>query len=274
MKTKELELRAARMRLATWKMIYHAKTGHTGSDLSCADIVTAMYNGVLKQTPKTFDDPNRDRYVQSKGHAVEILYNVLADAGYFPFTDLQTYSQFNSPYIGHPTNHVNGIEVNTGSLGHGLGLSVGMALAGKLNEKSYHVYTLMGDGEQAEGAVWEAAMAAGNYHLDNLTAIIDHNCLQISGPTKQVMNSDPLDKKYLAFGFDVQEIDGNDMDQIVSSLTEANQTNKPRLIIANTVKGKGISFAENKANWHHRVPTKEEYEQGVKELNKKIGGLS
>ncbi len=269
-----LQLKAAQMRLATWQMIYRAKTGHTGSDLSCADIVTALYNGVMQQTPATFTDPNRDRYVQSKGHAVEILYNVLADAGYFPKSDLLTYSQFNSPYIGHPTNHINGIEMNTGSLGHGLSLSVGMALAAKLDKRDYHVFTLMGDGEQAEGSVWEAAMAAGNYHLDNLTAIIDHNRLQISGPTESVMNSEPLAEKYAAFGFDVQEIDGNDMNEIVTALTKDNNTNKPRLILADTIKGKGISFAENQASWHHRVPTADEYQQGIDELQTVIGGLS
>ncbi|QFQ90014.1 transketolase [Lacticaseibacillus manihotivorans] len=269
-----LQLKAAQMRLATWQMIYRAKTGHTGSDLSCADIVTALYNDVMQQTPATFTNPNRDRYVQSKGHAVEILYNVLADAGYFPQADLLTYSQFNSPYIGHPTNHINGIEMNTGSLGHGLGLSVGMALAAKLDQRDYRVFTLMGDGEQAEGSVWEAAMAAGNYHLDNLTAIIDHNRLQISGPTESVMNSEPLAEKYAAFGFDVQEIDGNDMNQIVTVLTAENNTNKPRLILADTIKGKGISFAENQASWHHRVPTADEYQQGIDELQTVIGGLS
>ncbi|WP_125772227.1 transketolase [Companilactobacillus furfuricola] len=273
MDTKSLELKAAEMRLATWKMIYQAKTGHTGSDLSCADILVALYHQVLKQTPETFSDPDRDRYIQSKGHAVEILYNVLADRGYFPKSDLVSYSQFNSPYIGHPTNHINGIEMNTGSLGHGLGLSVGIALAGKINHRDYHVYTLMGDGEQAEGSVWEAAMAAGNYHLDNLTAIIDHNRLQISGPTTQVMNSEPLAEKYVAFGFDVVEINGNNMSELVETLSSPNPTKKPRLILADTIKGRGISFAEGKANWHHKVPTEDEFNQGVNELELTIGGL-
>ncbi|KRN28574.1 transketolase [Lactobacillus selangorensis] len=271
--TRELELKAAEMRKATWEMIYRAKTGHTGSDLSCADILVALYNQVLKQTPATFTDPNRDRYIQSKGHAVEILYNVLADQGYFPKSDLLTYSQFNSPYIGHPTNHINGIELNTGSLGHGLGLSVGVALAGKLDHRDYHVYTLMGDGEQAEGSVWEAAMSAGNYKLDNLTAIIDHNRLQISGPTADVMNSEPLADKYRAFGFDVVEIDGNNMAELVSALSTTNTPERPKLILADTIKGKGISFAENQAAWHHKVPTAEQYQQGLDELNAVIGGL-
>ncbi len=273
MDIKSLEIEAAKVRLATWQMIYRAKTGHTGSDLSCADILTALYFEVLNQTPATFHDPNRDRYIQSKGHAVEILYNVLAAKNYFPESDLDTYSQFNSPYIGHPTNHINGIELNTGSLGHGLGLSVGTALAGKLDHRNYHVFTLMGDGEQAEGSVWEAAMAAGNYKLDNLTAIIDHNRLQISGPTTQVMNSEPLSAKYEAFGFDVVEINGNDMAELVSALKAPNNSGKPKLILADTIKGRGISFAENKANWHHKVPTEAEYQQGVTELKTVIGGL-
>ncbi|MFT8823398.1 transketolase [Liquorilactobacillus satsumensis] len=273
MRINELQLKAAQIRRATWKMIYQAKTGHTGSDLSCTDILVALYYAVMKQSSVTFTDDNRDRYVQSKGHAVEVLYNVLADLGYFPRSDLQTYSQFNSPYIGHPTNHVNGIELNTGSLGHGLGLSVGIAKAAKLDHKSYHVYTLMGDGEQAEGSVWEAAMAAGSFQLDNLTAIIDHNRLQISGPTAKVMNSEPLADKYRAFGFDVIEIDGNDMAQLVSALETPNTPDRPKLILADTIKGCGISFAENRAEWHHKVPTAEQYQQGLNELDELIGRL-
>lgn len=273
MNIKALELKAAQMRLATWQMIYRAKNGHTGSDLSCADILVALYYSALKQTPATFTDPNRDRYIQSKGHAVEILYSVLADRGYFSQAALATYSQFNSDFIGHPTNHINGIELNTGSLGHGLGLATGIALAGKLDQRDYHVYTLMGDGEQAEGSVWEAAMAAGNYQLDNLTAIIDHNRLQITGPTEQVMNSEPLAQKYAAFGFNVVEVNGNDMAALVAALQAPNETGKPQLILADTIKGKGISFAENQAGWHHRIPTPEEYAAGVAELEAVIGGL-
>jgi transketolase len=268
-----LERKAAEMRKNTWEMIYRAQNGHTGSDLSCADILVALYYQVLHQTAESFTDPDRDRYVQSKGHAVEILYSVLADRGYFPKEDLLTYSQFNSPYIGHPTNHINGIELNTGSLGHGLALSVGIAKAGKLDGRDYHVYTLMGDGEQAEGSVWEAAMAAGNFHLDNLTAIIDHNRLQISGPTVNVMNSEPLADKYRAFGFDVVEIDGNDMRQLVDTLQTRNTPGRPKLILADTIKGKGISFAKNRPEWHHKIPTPEQYQQGLAELDEQIGGL-
>lgn len=262
------------MRKATWEMIYRANNGHTGSDLSCADILVALYFKVLKQDPKNFQEPDRDRYVQSKGHAVEILYNVLAARGYFPKADLLTYSQYKSDFIGHPTNHINGIELNTGSLGHGLGLSVGIAQAAKLDGKDYHTYTLMGDGEQAEGSVWEAAMAAGNFRLDNLTAIIDHNRLQISGPTTEVMNSEPLDKKYEAFGFEVVEVDGNDVEALVKVLSAPNKPGKPKLVLADTVKGKGVSFAENKAEWHHKIPSAEQYQQGLDELDAEIGRLS
>lgn len=273
MRIDELKLKAAQIRRATWQMIYQAKTGHTGSDLSCTDILVALYYAVMNQTPETFNDDNRDRYIQSKGHAVEVLYNVLADRGYFPKSDLATYSQYDSPYIGHPTNHVNGIELNTGSLGHGLGLSVGIAKAARLDHQDYHVYTLMGDGEQAEGSVWEAAMAAGSFKLDNLTAIIDHNRLQISGPTAEVMNSEPLADKYRAFGFDVIEIDGNDMAQLVDALATPNTPLRPKLILADTIKGHGISFAENRAEWHHKVPTAVQYQQGLDELDAVIGRL-
>lgn len=274
MNTNTLKIKAAEMRKTTWETIYRAKTGHTGSDLSCADILTALYFKVLHQDPKNFQDPDRDRYIQSKGHAVEILYSVLAERGYFPKTELLTYSQFKSDLIGHPTNHVNGIEMNTGSLGHGLGIGVGIAKTAKLDHKSYQTYVLMGDGEQAEGSVWEAAMAAGSFKLDNLTAIIDHNKLQISGPITDVMNSEPLDEKYKAFGFDVIQVDGNDIDTLVNVLSANNTSGKPRLILANTVKGKGISFAENQAGWHHKVPTAEQYQQGLDELNAEIGRLS
>lgn len=273
MNTNALKIKAAEVRRTTWEMIYRAKNGHTGSDLSCADILVALYYRVLRQDPKNFHDPDRDRYVQSKGHAVEILYSVLADRGYFPKDELLTYSQFRTNLIGHPTNHVNGIELNTGSLGHGLGLAVGIAKAAKLDGKTYHTYTLMGDGEQAEGSVWEAAMAAGSFKLDNLTAIIDHNGLQISGPTVDVMNSEPLGKKYEAFGFEIVEVDGNDIEALVAALSTPNQPGKPKLVLADTVKGKGISFAENRAEWHHKVPTAEQYQQGLDELDAEIGRL-
>lgn len=274
MKTHDLELKAAQIRKKLWQLIHDHGTGHTSSDFSCADILVALYYGVMNQTPENFGQKEVDTYIQSKGHAVEVLYEILADRGYFPESDLKTFSAFNSPYIGHPTNHVNGIELNTGSLGHGLGLGVGVALAAKMDNLDKQTYVLMGDGEQAEGSIWEAAMAAGNYHLDNLTAIVDHNNLQITGHTDDVMKSNSLVDKYAAFGFDVIEVDGNNMTALVEVLGAKNTSSKPRAVIANTVKGKGISFMEDVAKWHHGVPTAEQFELGMKELDQKLEELN
>lgn len=271
----ELKKKAVELRRRTWQLIYNHQNGHTGSDLSCTDILVALYYEVMNQNAENIGEKNIDTYIQSKGHAVEIWYEILADKGYIERDDLEKrYSTFNSPYIGHPTTEVKGMEFHTGSLGHGLGLGVGVALAAKMNQASKHVYVLMGDGEQAEGSVWEAAMAAGNYNLDNLVAIIDHNDLQISGTTDSVMRSNPLNDKYLAFNWDVVEVNGNNMNDLVNILTKPNNTNKPRLIIANTVKGKGISMAENRADWHHKIPSATEYKQGLKELDAQMEALN
>lgn len=271
----ELKKKAVELRRRTWQLIYNHQNGHTGSDLSCTDILVALYYEVMNQNAENIGEKNIDTYIQSKGHAVEIWYEILADKGYIERDDLEKrYSTFNSPYIGHPTTEVKGMEFHTGSLGHGLGLGVGVALAAKMNQSSKHVYVLMGDGEQAEGSVWEAAMAAGNYNLDNLVAIIDHNDLQISGTTDSVMRSNPLNDKYLAFNWDVVEVNGNNMNDLVNILTKPNNTNKPRLIIANTVKGKGISMAENRADWHHKIPSATEYKQGLKELDAQMEALN
>lgn len=271
----ELKKKAVELRRRTWQLIYNHQNGHTGSDLSCTDILVALYYDVMNQNAENIGEKNIDTYIQSKGHAVEIWYEILADKGYIERDDLEKrYSTFNSPYIGHPTTEVKGMEFHTGSLGHGLGLGVGVALAAKMNQASKHIYVLMGDGEQAEGSVWEAAMAAGNYNLDNLVAIIDHNDLQISGTTDSVMRSNPLNDKYLAFNWDVVEVNGNNMNDLVNILTKPNNTNKPRLIIANTVKGKGISMAENRADWHHKIPSATEYKQGLKELDAQMEALN
>lgn len=271
----ELKKKAVELRRRTWQLIYNHQNGHTGSDLSCTDILVALYYEVMNQNAENIGEKNIDTYIQSKGHAVEIWYEILADKGYIERDDLEKrYSTFNSPYIGHPTTEVKGMEFHTGSLGHGLGLGVGVALAAKMNQASKHVYVLMGDGEQAEGSVWEAAMAAGNYNLDNLVAIIDHNDLQISGTTDSVMRSNPLNDKYLAFNWDVVAVNGNNISDLVNILTKPNNTNKPRLIIANTVKGKGISMAENRADWHHKIPSATEYKQGLKELDAQMEALN
>lgn len=271
----ELKKKAVALRKRTWQLIYNHQNGHTGSDLSCADILVALYYAVMNQNAENIGQKDIDTYIQSKGHAVEIWYEILADKGYIDRADLEKrYSTFNSPYIGHPTTEVKGMEFHTGSLGHGLGLSVGVALAAKMKQSRKHIYVLMGDGEQAEGSIWEAAMAAGNYNLDNLTAIIDHNDLQISGTTDSVMRSNPLSTKYRAFNWDVLEVNGNNMGDVVNILTKPNDTNKPRLIIANTVKGKGISAAENRADWHHKIPTATEYQAGLQELDAQMEALN
>lgn len=274
MDTLELKKKAVQLRKRTWQLIYNHHNGHTGSDLSCADILTALYYQVMNQNADNFGQKDVDTYIQSKGHAVEIWYEILADLGYIDRDDLEKrYSTFNSPYIGHPTTDVKGMEFHTGSLGHGLGLGVGVALVAKMNHSSKHTYVLMGDGEQAEGSIWEAAMSAGNYNLDNLTAIVDHNDLQISGTTDTVMRSNPLGDKYRAFGWDVKEVNGNDMTALVNILSKPNATGKPRVIIANTVKGKGITVAENRADWHHKIPTEAEYQEGLRELDAQMEAL-
>lgn len=247
--------------------IKHAGTGHTGGSLSCTDILNVLYNRVLRVTPESFGTPSRDRYVHSKGHSVEALYVVLADMGFFPKTELETLCAYGSHFVGHPTRKIHGIEQNTGSLGHGLSVCVGMALGAKLDRVDYRVYTLLGDGELAEGSNWEAAMAAAHYRLDNLTAIIDLNSLQITGSTRDVMNSNPLSDKFAAFGWSVNTVDGHDLEELTTVLSAALETGKPRVVIANTTKGKGVSFMENVASWHHGVPSDEEYVRALREID-------
>lgn len=263
-----LQKKAAQIRMDLMRMVYEAKTGHTGSSLSETDILTVLYYSILRCNPANPGWEDRDRYIQSKGHAVEALYCILADRGYFPKEELKTFSQFGSPFIGHPNRKVPGIEMNTGALGHGLAVGVGMALSAKLDHKDYHVYVLMGDGEQAEGSVWEAAMAAANFDLDNLTGIIDRNKLQISGRTEDVMGLEPLGDKWRSFGWDVLETDGHDMAQLQEALSIPRQDKKPRLVMAHTTKGRGVSFMEDAAHWHHGVPTEEQYRQAMAELEK------
>ncbi len=267
MTVSELAQKSAQYRRNILKYIVGANAGHTGGSLSCIDILNVLYNNVLNVSPETAKSPTRDRYIQSKGHTVEALYVVLADQGFFPESDLETLCQYKSHYIGHPTKKVAGVEQNTGSLGHGLPLSVGMAISAKLDELPFRVFTLMGDGELPEGSNWEAALLAAHYKLDNLCAIVDKNTLQISGSTADVCSTDPLDKKFEAFGWAVRQVDGHDF----QALTEAFdalpfEPGKPSLLIANTVKGKGVSYMENQLKWHHGVPNKEQYEQALAEL--------
>lgn len=267
----ELQQKSIIYRLALLKYIKMAGAGHTGGDLSCVDILNVLYNDVMNISPDNFNDKNRDRYIQSKGHAVEILYVVLSERGFFPESDLETIGKYKSPYIGHPTRKVKGIEFNTGALGHGLSISSGIAIAGKKNKAPYRVFTLIGDGELAEGSNWEAAMLAAHYKLDNLLAILDHNTLQITGRTSEVCNPYPIDEKWKAFGWNVLTADGHNIPGLRKVLNEAtNLKDKPTIIIANTIKGKGVSFMENDTRWHHRVPSDDEYKLAVKELEKEI----
>lgn len=267
MTDKELQLKSCALRRAMLNLIVGAGAGHTGGGLSCMDILNVLYNRVLNVSPQTFSSPTRDRYVQSKGHCVEALYAVLADRGFFPAADLGTVCHYQSHYVGHPTRHIRGIEMNTGALGHGLPICIGMALAGKMDSANYRVFTLLGDGELAEGSNWEAGLAAAHYKLDNLVAILDHNTLQITGHTRDVMSNEPLDEKWRAFGWAVRSVDGHDYVALTKALTDPPEPGKPTFIIANTTKGKGVSFMENVAKWHHGVPSEAELKQALAELD-------
>ena len=250
-------------------MIVEGKAGHIGGDMSVMEILTEIYFDQMNISPENMDDPDRDKFIMSKGHSVEAYYAVLAAKGFFDIKDvIATFSKFGSQFIGHPNNKLPGIEMNSGSLGHGLPVSVGMALAGKMNKKDYRVYTVMGDGEIAEGSVWEGAMAASHYKLDNLCAVIDRNRLQISGNTEDVMAHDDVHDRWSSFGWNVIDVaDGNDIGQLKEAFDAAKEVKgKPTVLIANTVKGKGSSVMENKANWHHKVPNAEELEQIRKDL--------
>lgn len=264
---RQLQLKAFALRRRMLRLIHGAGAGHTGGGLSCLDILNVLYNRVLNLSPETVASPARDRYVQSKGHCVEALYTVLADRGYFPDAELDTVCHYRSAYVGHPTRKIRGIEMNTGALGHGLPICLGMALAAKLDGAAFRVFTLLGDGELAEGSNWEAAMAAAHHGLDNLVAILDHNTLQITGRTRDVMSNEPLDEKWRAFGWEVRTVDGHDYAQLSAALTAPAPAGKPLFIIANTVKGRGVSFMENVGKWHHGVPNDAELEQALAELD-------
>lgn len=262
-----LQAKSFSLRRDILDMIYRAKTGHIGGDFSVCDIINVLYNAEMNVTPVNFTTGDCDHFILSKGHSVEALYAVLADRGFFPKADLESYSAFNSKYIGHPNNKVNGIEMNSGSLGHGLSVGVGMAIAEKKKKTSNRVYVVMGDGELAEGSVWEGAMAAGHYKLDNLCAVVDRNRLQISGTTEEVMTQDDQVLRWESFGFKVITSKGNNCNALIEAFKLARDfKGKPSVIIAETTKGCGVSFMENQATWHHKVPTEEEYKQALKEL--------
>lgn len=262
-----LKEKAKQIRKDLVTMIYEAKTGHIGGSLSSTDIMTVLYYSIMKVKPENPKWEDRDRFILSKGHSVEGYYCILADKGFFPKEKLKTFSKFGSTLIGHPNNKNAGVEMNTGALGHGLPIAVGMALAAKLDKKDYKVFTVMGDGEQAEGSVWEAAMSGAHYKLDNLVAIVDRNKLQISGCTEDVMCLEPLEDKWSSFGWDVIAVDGNDVEELQELfLSLPRVQGKPTLVMAYTTKGKGVSFMENQAKWHHGNPNQEEFNGAMKEL--------
>ncbi|MBD7911118.1 MULTISPECIES: transketolase [Clostridium] len=250
------------------EMLTASGSGHPGGSLSATDIVTTLFFNELNINPENPKDENRDRFVLSKGHAAPVLYSALARRGYFDPKELTTLRKLGSKLQGHPNmNDVPGVDMSTGSLGQGTSAAVGMALAAKLDKKSYRVYAVLGDGELEEGQIWEAAMSAAHYKLDNLTIFIDFNGLQIDGDITKVMNPSPIDKKFEAFGWNVITIDGHNYDEILESIESAKKyKDKPTAILCNTVKGKGVSFMENEASWHGTAPNREECEKAIKEL--------
>ncbi len=264
----ELKERARNLRRDAIQMIAAAGSGHPGGSLSAADIITALYFKVLRHDPLNPQWPDRDRFILSKGHAAPILYAALAESGYFPVEELLTLRKLDSRLQGHTDRNLTpGVEMSAGALGQGLSFSVGVALAAKLDRLYHHVYVLLSDGECDEGQTWEAALSAAHFRLDNLVAIVDCNRLQLSGPTREIMNLEPFAQKWKAFGWHTIEIDGHDFDQILAALQECQNTKaKPAVIIAHTTKGKGVSFMENNVAFHGKAPTPEEAEKALKEL--------
>jgi len=271
---KDLLIIALKVRKRILEIIYQAKGGHTGGSLSSVDILTSLYFNILNIDPANPDKADRDRFIMSKGHSAEGLYCILAEAGFFDDSLLDTYRKFNSGLAGHPTNNIPGVELNSGALGHGLPVGVGMALAACMNKSKNRVFVLMGDGEQGEGSIYEAAMSASHYNLDNLIAIIDRNRLQISGNTEEVMSLESIRSRWEAFGWHVIECDGHNFNGLNHSFQSIPVVpGKPHLVIALTIKGKGVSFMENQAKWHHGVPTKEQLEIALGELDASINLL-
>ncbi len=266
-----LKAKAYALRQDVVNMIMSGKGGHIGGDMSIMETLVTLYFNEMNISPENQHDPSRDKFVMSKGHCVEALYAVLAAKGFFPIEEvIEKFSKFGSPFIGHPNNKLPGIEMNSGSLGHGLPVAVGMAIAEKMNKSSARVYVVMGDGELAEGSVWEGAMSATHYNLDNLCAIVDRNRLQISGSTEDVMHQDSIEKRFESFGWNVLSVNGNDVDALKEAFETAKTVKgRPTLVVANTTKGLGSAVMENKASWHHHVPSAEEYEQIMKDLKER-----
>ncbi len=271
----DLSLKAARVRSLAMDAVFSAASGHIGGSLSVADILTVLYFHTMKVDPKAPQAPDRDRLVLSKGHTTPALYATLALKGYFPVEELKLFRSVEGHYSGHPDMvHVPGVDMSTGSLGQGISAAVGMALAGQMDRKDHRIYAVLGDGEVEEGQVWEAAMAAAKYHLDNLCAVVDVNGLQIDGKTADVMPSEPLDKKFEAFNWNVIQVDGHDIAAVAAAFEAAKKgKGKPTVILARTVKGKGVSFMEGDAGWHGKAPNAEQYEKAHAELEAKIAEL-
>ena len=275
MTNRTLELTAAKGRRLGMEMVFRAASGHIGGSFSAMDILTELYFEEMRIDPAAPRAPGRDRFVLSKGHCTPALYSILALRGYFPEKDLELFRSIKGHMSGHPDMaHVPGVDMSTGSLGQGISAAVGMAIAGKLDRMDYRVYALLGDGEIEEGQVWEAAMSAAKYKLDNLCAIVDVNGLQIDGRTADVMPSEPLDAKFAAFNWHVIKVDGHDFDALRAAFAEARQVKgQPTVLIAKTVKGKGVSFMENDAGWHGKAPNAEQYERAMAELNAAVERL-
>ena len=268
----ELENIANKLRLHVVEMTYAASSGHPGGSMSSAELLSVLYFRSMRHDPSNPAMPDRDRFILSKGHAAPILYSALAESGYFPKEDLLTLRKMGSKLQGHPVRgKVPGVEMSTGSLGQGLSMACGIALAGKMDGRSYRTFCLLGDGELQSGQNWEAAMFAHQYGLSNLIAFVDRNRLQITGNTEDAVGLDPLPEKWRAFGWNVQIIDGHNVRQIIDAIDKASRSRKsPSVIIMNTVKGKGVSFMENNAGFHGRACKPDEYEQAVKELKEMI----
>ena len=270
---RELSKLAYDLRKDTVDMIVAGKGGHIGGDMSVMETLVTLYFDQMNISPENMNDPDRDLFVMSKGHSVEAYYAVLAKKGFLDIKEVnEKFSKFGTQYIGHPNNKLPGIEMNSGSLGHGLPVCVGMALAGKMNHKDYKVFSVVGDGEAQEGEIWEAANTAHKYQLDNLIVFMDYNGLQIDGPCDQVMPNGDLGEKFRAFGFEVIEIDGHNMEEICATLEKcyASKDGKPKCIYAHTIKGKGVSFMENSVSWHGVAPNEEEHAKAMQELQAQI----
>ena len=273
--SKQLEVMAYRARLLALDAVHTAASGHIGGSLSAIDAITALYFNEMNVDPADSKNPERDRFVLSKGHCSPALYSVLALRGFFPVEDIKLFRSIKGHYSGHAEmKHVNGVDMSTGSLGQGISTAVGMALAGKVAKKDYRVYAILGDGEIAEGQVWEAAMSAAKYGLDNLCAMVDVNGLQIDGATKDVMPSEPLDKKFEAFNWNVIKVDGHDFQALLDAFAEAKACKgKPTMLLLQTTKGKGVSFMEGNFGWHGKAPNDEQYEQAKTEVEAKLAEL-